>query len=331
MSTTIIRGGGPQPPAAEPPPGRGRLRGGRRAAPRPETGDDSIPVSYYGLRRGTVTVVTVLCVLFAVFTLIPIVWILINATKTQANIFETFGFWFARPFVLERNFSLLFQNVDGYGVYFQWFGNTALYALGGGGGATVLAALAGYGFARFRFAGHRVLFLLVISALLVPITAITLPLYLSYAKVGLINSVWGMILPSMVSPVGVYLMRVFVEVSVPRELIDAARLDGAGELKIFFRLALPLMLPGMMTVLLLNVVGVWNNYFLPLIIFSQNHLYPLTVGIGLWSQRAQNSGNAELFPLVVIGGLVTIVPLIALFLILQRYWRSGLLLGSIAN
>ena len=87
----------------------------------------------------------------------------------------------------------------------------------------------------------------------------------------------------------------------------------------------------MMTVLLLNIVGVWNNYFLPLIIFSQNQLYPLTVGLGLWSQRAQNSGNAELFPLVVIGGLVTIVPLIALFLILQRYWRSGLLLGSIAN
>jgi multiple sugar transport system permease protein len=221
--------------------------------------------------------------------------------------------------------------VDGYGIYFQWFGNTVLYAVVGGGGATALAALAGYGFARYRFRGHKALFYLVIGALLVPITAITLPLYLSYAKVHLINSIWGMILPSMVSPVGVYLMRVFVEVSVPAELIDAARIDGAGELRIFFRLALPLMVPGLMTVLLLNVVTVWNNYFLPLIIFSQNQLYPLTVGLGLWSERAQNSGNAELFPLVVLGGLVTIVPLIALFLILQRYWRSGLLLGSIAN
>jgi len=171
----------------------------------------------------------------------------------------------------------------------------------------------------------------VISALLVPITAITLPLYLTYAKVHLINSIWGMILPSMVSPVGVYLMRVFVEVSVPRELLDAARIDGAGEVKIFFRLALPLMLPGLMTVLLISVVAIWNNYFLPLIIFSQNNLYPLTVGIGLWSERAQNSGNAQIFPLVVVGGLVTIIPLIALFLVLQRYWRSGLLLGSLAN
>jgi multiple sugar transport system permease protein len=293
--------------------------------------ENAIPVEFYGLRRGTVTLVTTCCVLFAIFTLIPIVWLIINSTKTQANIFETFGFWFASPFVFGRNFGLLFQNVDGYGIYFQWFGNTVLYALIGGGGAAALSALAGYGFARFRFRGARFLFYVTISALLVPIAAITLPLYLSYAKVHLINSIWGMILPAMVSPIGVYLMKVFVEVSVPMELIDAARLDGAGEFKIFYRLALPLMVPGLMTVLLLSVVTVWNNYFLPLIIFSQNQLYPLTVGLGLWSERAQNSGNAELFPLVVLGGLVTIAPLIILFLILQRYWRSGLLLGSIAN
>ncbi|HEY9242297.1 MAG TPA: carbohydrate ABC transporter permease [Streptosporangiaceae bacterium] len=293
--------------------------------------ENAIPIEFYGLRRGTVTVVTTCCVLFAIFTLIPIVWLIINSTKTQANIFETFGFWFASPFVFGRNFSLLFQNVDGYGIYFQWFGNTVLYAVVGGGGAALLSALAGYGFARFRFRGARFLFYVTISALLVPIAAITLPLYLSYARVHLIDSIWGMILPAMVSPIGVYLMKVFVEVSVPLELIDAARLDGAGEFKIFYRMALPLMIPGLMTVLLLSVVTVWNNYFLPLIIFSQNRLYPLTVGLGLWSQRAQNSGNAELFPLVVLGGLVTIVPLIALFLILQRYWRSGLLLGSIAN
>jgi multiple sugar transport system permease protein len=310
---------------------RSQSRRERRRAERLAEEAATIPVKLYGLRRGTVTGLTLLCMLFAVFTLLPIAWIVINSTKTQANIFETFGFWFARPFAFFRNFSLLFQNVDGYGTYLRWFANTALYAVAGGVGATALAAFAGYGFARYNFRGSRVTFYLVIAALLVPITAITLPLYLSYAKVHLINSVWGMVLPSMVSPVGVYLMKVFIEVSVPRELLDAARIDGAGELRIFFRLALPLMVPGLMTVLLLSIVGVWNNYFLPLIIFSQNQLYPLTVGIGLWSERAQNSGNAQLFPMVVVGGLVTIVPLIALFLVLQRYWRSGLLLGSLAN
>ncbi len=329
MTATTARR--PDAPAAPAPPARRSARRGRRRAERLRERSEMIPVRLYGLRRGTVTLLTVLCALFAVFTLIPIAWIVINSTKTQANIFESFGFWFARPFEFFHNFSLLFQDVDGYGTFTQWFANTALYALAGGGGATVLAAFAGYGFARFSFFGSRAMFLLVIAALLVPITAITVPLYLTYARVHLIDSIWGMILPSMVSPVGVYLMRTYVQVSVPRELLDAARIDGAGELRIFFRIALPLMVPGLMTVLLLSIVAVWNNYFLPLIIFSQNNLYPLTVGIGLWAQRAQNSGSTQIFPLVVMGGLVTIIPLIVLFLILQRYWRSGLLLGSLAS
>ena len=160
MSASTVVRPGPEPgPAVPPPPPARRGRD-----------DDSIPIEYYGLRRGTVTAVTTLCVLFAIFTLIPMAWLVINSTKTQANIFESFGFWFASPFVFGRNFVLLFQNVDGYGIYFQWFGNTVLYAVVGGGGATALAALAGYGFARFNFRGSRALFYLVIAALLVPIT-----------------------------------------------------------------------------------------------------------------------------------------------------------------
>jgi multiple sugar transport system permease protein len=126
-------------------------------------------------------------------------------------------------------------------------------------------------------------------------------------------------------------MRTYTQVSVPRELIDAARIDGASEARIFFRIALPLLVPGVMTVLLISIVAVWNNYFLPLIIFTQNHLFPLTVGMGLWSTHATTSGDNNLYPLIVMGGLVTIAPLIALFLLLQRYWRGGMLLGSLAN
>ncbi len=205
------------------------------------------------------------------------------------------------------------------------------YSVAGGVGATVLAALGGYGFARFEFRGSRAFFGLIIAGLLVPITLVAVPLYLAYAKVHLINSIWGMIFPSMVIPVGVYLMRTYVELSIPRELTDAARIDGASELRIFFRIALPLMVPGLMTVLLLSVAGTWNNYILPLIIFSNNNLFPVTVGMGLWSQHAGNSGDNNLYPLIVMGGLVTIVPMIALFALLQRYWRGGLLLGSVAN
>jgi multiple sugar transport system permease protein len=126
-------------------------------------------------------------------------------------------------------------------------------------------------------------------------------------------------------------MRTFVEASVPKDLIDAARIDGAGELRIFFRVGIPLMVPGLVTVLLLSFVGVWNNYFLPLIIFSRSNLYPLTVGLGLLSQHAEANGTNAFVPVVVVGSLVTIIPLIILFIVLQRYWRGGLLVGSVTG
>jgi multiple sugar transport system permease protein len=126
-------------------------------------------------------------------------------------------------------------------------------------------------------------------------------------------------------------MRTYVELSIPAELTDAARVDGASELRIFFRIAAPLMVPGLMTVLLLSIAATWNNYILPLIIFSNNNLFPGTVGMGLWLQHAGNSGDNNLYPLLALGGLVMIIPMIALFAVLQRYWRGGMLLGSVAN
>lgn len=303
----------------------------RKRRERLEEQDAAIRVELYGLKRGTVTVLTICCVLFAAFTLVPIVWLIINSTKTQANIFQTFGFWFSSPFEFFHTFANLFRDVDGDGNYSRWFVNTVVYSVVAGVAATAFAAFAGYGFARFKFGGSRVFFALIIAGLLVPITLVAVPLYLVYAKVSLINSIWGMILPSMLSPIGVYLMRTYVELSIPAELIDAARIDGASEVRIFFRVAVPLMVPGLMTVLLLAVAGTWNNYILPLIIFTNNNLFPATVGMGLWSQHATSSGDTNLYPLLVLGGLVTIVPMIALFAVLQRYWRGGLLLGSVAN
>ncbi|HWD68737.1 MAG TPA: carbohydrate ABC transporter permease [Solirubrobacteraceae bacterium] len=289
---------------------------------------DRIPVARYGLSRTTRTLMTSACVLFALFILAPLAWLVVNATKTQANVYSSSGFWFAGPFELFHNLKSLTQDVSDAGVYLTWLRNTLLYAVVGAGGATLLAALAGYGFARFQFGGAKALFYLVMATLLVPITALALPLFLVYAKVGLINSVWGMILPSMVSPVGVYLMRNYIDAYVPRGLIEAARIDGAGELRIFIRFVIPLTLPGLLTVLLLSVVAIWNNYFLPLIIFSRSSLYPLTVGLYSLSKAAEAGTKAQLVPVLITGGLVTMLPLIVLFLVLERYFRGGALQGS---
>jgi multiple sugar transport system permease protein len=308
-----------------------RAARGKKAAKRRRNPPDVVPLHLLGVSRRTVAVLTTICVLFGIFTLAPLAWIIINSTKTQFNIVQSFGFWFAQPFEFVHNLLLLNQNVGDDGTYLDWLRNTVLYAAVGSAGATFLSALCGYAFSRYRFHGQRALFALVMSALLVPIAALALPLYLVYAKVGLINSIWGMILPSMVSPVGVYLMKTFIDASIPRTLIDAARIDGAGEIRIFVRIGVPLMVPGLVTVLLLSIVAVWNNYFLPLIIFSRNSLYPITVGLGDLSGRATSAGSTQIEPLLVTGGFITIVPLIALFLLLQRYWRGGALLGSLTG
>ena len=292
---------------------------------------DTIPTRLYGLRRGARTLFTAISVLFAVFILAPLAWLVINATKTQANVYGTAGFWFASPFRLGQNLANLGRDISGAGVYLTWLQNTLLYAAAGAIGATALSALGGYGFARFGFRGVNAAFYLVMATLLVPITALALPLFLVYAKVGLINSIWGMILPSMVSPVGIYLMRTYIDASVPRALIEAARMDGAGEIRIFTRLVLPLTVPGLATVLLLTIVAIWNNYFLPLIIFSRNSLYPLTVGLYSLSRSAETGSKGELVPVLITGGLVTVLPLVAVFLLLERYFRGGALQGSMTG
>jgi multiple sugar transport system permease protein len=305
--------------------------GTRRQTRREIRKQDVVPLRLYGVKRRTVNIVTLLCGLFAVFTLIPIWWIFVSSTKTVPNLNSTFAFWFARPFVLWDNLKNVFANKEA-GSFLQWMENTAIYAALGAGGATLLSAMAGYGFARFNFRGRTALFLFVMSALLIPIAAFAVPLYLVYAKVHLDSTIPGIVIPFMISPVSVYLMRVYAGGSVPAELIDAARIDGAGEARIFVRVAVPLMVPAIVTVFLLNFVSTWNNYFLPFIINNSARLSTLTQGLALWMNHTNIAGSSEDFTaLTITAGMITITPLIVLFLVLNRYWRSGLLLGSVTG
>jgi multiple sugar transport system permease protein len=150
------------------------------------------------------------------------------------------------------------------------------------------------------------------------------------SKVGLTNTAWAVILPSMVTPFGVFLMRVYAEQAISDDLLDAARVDGAGELRIFWSIVLRLLTPGFVTVLLLSFVGTWNNYFLPLLVENNPSYYPLTVGLANWNYLANGfSGSQLLFTLVITGSLISVIPLVIGFLFLQRYWQGGLTFGSL--
>jgi multiple sugar transport system permease protein len=263
--------------------------------------------------------------------LIPFWWVIVNSSKSSAGLFGGGNaLWFADSIDYLENLTQLFTY--GGGIYANWLANSALYAFVGGIGATALAVLAGYGFAKYRFAGRRAGFSILLGAVMVPTTALVIPTFILFSQLHITNTIWSVILPTLLNPFGVYLMNVYARDAVPDELIDAARVDGAGEFRTFFQVALPLMRPAIVTVLLLSVVSSWNNYFLPLAMLSDNRLFPVTVGIGLWQSTASTYGAAggeSLWSIIILGSLISVVPLIIAFLSLQRYWRGGLAIGSL--
>jgi multiple sugar transport system permease protein len=270
---------------------------------------------------------TLLLLLFLVYFLLPIFWLVVSSTKSNDDLFSTFGLWFA-AFHLPQNLHDVFT-YDG-GVFLTWLGNTAYYSVASAVGAALVSTLAGYAFAKYRFPGRGLLFAIVLGSIMIPQTALVIPIYLMLSKIGIINTPLAVILPSLVSPLGVFLMRVYAEQAVPDELLDAARVDGAGEIRIFWTVAFRILAPGFATVLLLAFVATWNNYFLPLVVLSDQKLFPLTVGLAQWNSLASAGGGSQVvYSIVITGALVAIVPVAAAFLFLQRYWQGGLAFGGV--
>ena len=275
-------------------------------------------------------VLTLMTGLFALYCLLPMVWLIINATKSQKDFVSSFGLSFGDSFALWENISQVFTFQDG--IFARWLMNTVLYVVVGALVSTFLAALGGYAIAKFDFAGRRAFLLIVLGSISVPGIALAIPQFLLFAQLGITNTPWAILIPSFINPFGLYLMWVFTDQAVPTGLIEAARIDGAGELRIFLKIAMPLLAPATVTVLLFSVVSIWNNYFLPLIMLKDPAWYPLTIGINQWNKLGSTAGNGELIQNVVItGSLLMIVPLVIAFLCLQKYWQSGLALGAIKD
>ncbi|SDN67592.1 carbohydrate ABC transporter permease [Allokutzneria albata] len=270
-----------------------------------------------------ITVTALLCVA-ALYFLIPVYWLVIAATKSTGDLYGSSGWWLFNPQLFE-NLKQVFTYNDG--IFLRWVGNTLLYAGIGATLSTWVAAACGYALAKFRFRGRETVFNLVLGGVLVPFTALALPLYLLFSQLGLSNTVFAVLLPCLVSPFGVYLCRIYADAAVPDELLEAGRLDGAGEARIFHTVVLRMMAPALVTTFLFEFVGIWNNYFLPLVMLSDTKLYPLTLGLSLWQSTADR--EPVLTQLTIGGALVSVVPLMIAMVFLQRFWRGGLTQGSV--
>ncbi|GAB2778592.1 carbohydrate ABC transporter permease [Streptomyces daliensis] len=278
---------------------------------------DRVPVRY---RIITLSLLTVA----ALYFLLPVYWLVVSATKSTGDLFGTFGFWFSDPRPFQRLGEMLSYDD---GIFLRWTLNSLLYAGGGAVAATLLSAAAGYALAKFAFRGRETVFNIVLAGVLLPHTVLALPLYLLFSELGLVNTYWAVLVPSMVSPFGVYLCRIYATAAVPDSLLEAARIDGAGEGRIFRVLALRMMSPALVTVFLFQFVHIWNSFFLPLVMLSDSSLYPIQLGLTGWQGYADR--QPELYQYTVGGAFLSVVPLMLLIGALQRYWRTGLTEGSV--
>jgi len=266
---------------------------------------------------------TLALIVGAVYCLVPVAWVVIAASKTSRELFSTFSFAPGTGFL--ENFSKL--NSYGDGQFWRWCLNSLLYAGVGALASTLVSAMAGYAFAKYQFRGRNTLFAILLAGVLIPGIVLAVPQYLLLAGIGLAGTYWSVLLPVIINPFGIFLCRVFAAAAVPDETIEAARLDGAGEGRIFGSIALPMMTQGLVTVFLLQFVGIWNNFLLPFIMLSDQDKYPLT--LGLYTFLSKGAGDSDLYPLVIMGAAVSVIPLILLVLVLQPFWRADLLAGGL--
>ncbi len=272
--------------------------------------------------------VIVLALMFvaSIYFLLPLFWIIIASTKSNAQLFSTNPLWFATPFNMLNNI----KNASSYNnfILWRWFLNSIIYASTVSVGTALISAMAGFAFSKYDFFGKNMLFYVILGAIMVPATALVLPIYLLMHGLNLINTYWAVILPSLVNPFAIYLMRIFWMQEFPNELIDAAHVDGASDFTIFFRIGLPLVRGGLATVALFSFVSTWNNFFLPLVVISKSNLFPLTLGISIWTSLT-STGRGPSYGAITMGIVISIVPLILAFIFLRRYWQSGLSSGAV--
>lgn len=276
-------------------------------------------------RRRVALLPTAALVLGALYCVIPTLWILVAATKSRTKLFSTDTYAPSLGLGLVHNIRDL-SDYQG-GIFWRWMLNSFFYAAVGGVLASFVSAATGYALAKYAFRGRTALFNTILAGVLLPQIVLAVPQYLLMSKAGLTDSLIGVLLPQLFNPYGIYLCRIYAQSAVPDSLLEAGRIDGAGEARLFFSVGLRLMGPGLVTVFLLQFIAIWNNFLLPYVMLTSDDKFPLTVG--LYSLLRHGAAEASLYSLVITGTLLSVLPVIALFLSLQRFWRIDLVTGAL--
>jgi ABC-type glycerol-3-phosphate transport system permease component len=256
----------------------------------------------------------------SLFMLLPFIWMLSTSLKPENEIFKL------PPVVISSNFNLnAYRNLIEQRDVLRIVANTFIIAAG----ATLLqlffCALGGYGFAKFTFKGREKLFAILLATLIVPFTVLMVPLYIIMLNLSWIDTFWPLIIPGAASAFGIFFMRQYIS-SVSDELLDAARIDGAGEFAIFRRIVLPIIMPGLTSLGLIFFMGAWNNFMWPLVILKSPDNFNLPIAI-----RSYVGGviGRPVFNLQMAASIISILPLLLIFLVFQRRFVEGITAGAV--
>lgn len=244
----------------------------------------------------------------------PFIWMILGSFKSTTELRQSPPTWWPEDPSLD-NYTQLFSRLN-FDVYFM---NSAIVAIVVTVGNLIFCSMLGYALAMLDFRGKKLLFGLVMGTLLIPGVVTFVPLFVLVANAGLVDTLPGLFLPWLVGPFGVFLMRQFI-LGLPRDLLDAGRVDGAGELKIFARIILPLCGPALATLGILTFLGSWNNFLWPLVVAQTEDSYTLPVALALYS-KGQNATN---YGLLLAGATVVVMPILLLFLAFQRKFIEGI-------
>jgi multiple sugar transport system permease protein len=250
---------------------------------------------------------------------VPFLWMLMTSVKPEGEVRSVPPTWWPETFTLE-NYEALFTRLD----FPTYFINSVIVALAVTAGNVLFGTMLGYALAKLSFPGKRLVFGLVLGTLMIPGVVTFVPLFVLTTNMGLTNTLPGMFLPFLAAPFGVFLMRQYI-LALPDELIQAARVDGAGELRIFFSIIMPLCGPAMATLGILSFLGSWNNFLWPLVVAQTEDKYTLPVALALYSVGQ----NATQYGLLLAGAVVVVIPVVAVFLALQRYILQGIAMTGI--
>lgn len=267
-------------------------------------------------------VTAIVVIILGAYFLVPLWWLAVSSTKLYSVVFSTNPLWFAKPTLF--NYVYAFENSE----MPLWLVNSLIESGSAGVIGALFAAMAGYSLAKYRFRGRNFLVVVIAVALMIPSTAIAFPTFVLEQRLSLVNTYFGVILPSAVSAFGAYFMSIYAQETIPQDVLDAARIDGASEIKVFRSIALPYLKPAFVTLFIFIFAATWNNYLLPLFVLREASLYMLPQGLASVLINGSTFPNLE-YAIQIAGSAISVVLMVALFLSLEKYIEAGLGLGAV--